>query len=90
MLLSAGRQSRNASGRITRKNAFTRLRPSAVAASRVLRGTASIPARKISMLKAPATAERPMQAQTKLFSSGIGRPSGPTIDSTLPSAKKKK
>ncbi|MNC90945.1 hypothetical protein D3C83_71070 [compost metagenome] len=82
MLLSAGRLMRKASGSTMRRYACHRLKPSDSAASSVVRGTASMPARKISTLKAPAKNAREITAQPTLEMSG---PPGPVR--RLPSPK---
>src|SRR4029079_551801 len=63
LLLSAGRQTRNASGSTMYRYACSRENPNDSAASIVALGTDSMPERKISTLNAPAYIESPRIAQ---------------------------
>ena len=65
----------------------SRLNPSDSAASIVVRGTASMPERKISTLNAPAKKDSDTMAQVTLLTIGIGDPDTPVVDSRLPTPK---
>ncbi len=64
-----------------------RLKPSDSAASTVVRGTASMPERKISTLKAPAKNDSDRIAQRHVADHGIVAPEASTLFSRLPTPK---
>src|ERR1700722_15133086 len=74
LLVSAGRQMRNANGKITWVYVWRRVKPSDSAASVVALGIASMPERKISTLNDPAKQISDRHAQVKPLIKGCSKP----------------